>query len=590
MHPRHFRPRTFLWVTLLVTMVASASRSGAQETVRPSAVIVPINGTYRLQMSTKKPIKQVVNPKEAVIGIRPVVGDPTTVLITGQQPDVTTIELTDVDDRKESFEVIVQLDIEYLKTQLRRAVPTANITPIPTSNNSVILTGTVTRAEDVPIILRVANSIGGINIIDALRVGGVMQVQLDVVVAAVNRNTTRSMGFDYLLSTQNFFGGMSTAGAVNTPASTGVGGQFSTFPSLLGIPAANTNVLFGVIHSGWGFLGYLNALRTEGMARVLAQPTLITLSGRPASFLVGGEQAIPVPAGLGQVGVQFEEFGVRLNFLPIVLGNGKIHLEVEPELSQLNAANGVIISGATVPGRDTDRINTTVQMESGQTFVIGGLIRQQSNVNTRKVPILGDMPFVGVFFSQKVSQNIEEELVMLVTPHLIDPQDCSQVLKVLPGQETRLPDDFELFLEGILEAPRGPRQVCRHNHYVPAFKNSPSMEVYPCTTNDGSPCAGGHCAGCANGACGATAPQGPGPGSPGSGPAPGPLPGYGSGYGPGYGGYGGGYGAGGVASPPGPGGVNGGDLSPRIVTPPAPFTAPPTGTQLPLPSAIPGGQ
>jgi len=123
-----------MWGTLIAVLVSGLPRSQAQDASRGSAVIVPIGGTVRLQMKTKKAIKTVINPKDNVINIRTVAGDPTTILITGQQPDVTTIELTDVDNVKETYEVIVQLDVEYLRTQLRRAVPTANITPIPSSN------------------------------------------------------------------------------------------------------------------------------------------------------------------------------------------------------------------------------------------------------------------------------------------------------------------------------------------------------------------------------------------------------------------------------------------------------------------------
>src|SRR5207302_7365385 len=112
-----------------------------------------------------------------------------------------------------------------------------------------------------------------------------------------------------------------------------------------GVP---TNLLFGVLHNTYCFLGSLQALRNEQVGKLMAEPRLVTLSGRPASFLAGGEQAIPVPAGLGQIGVQFEEFGVRLNFIPIVLGNGKIHLEVEPEVSSLNPAFGTALNGVVV--------------------------------------------------------------------------------------------------------------------------------------------------------------------------------------------------------------------------------------------------
>jgi pilus assembly protein CpaC len=180
--------------------------------------------------------------------------------------------------------------------------------------------------------------------------------------------------------------------------------------------------------------------------------------------------------------------------LPSTIGNGKIHLEVEPEISNLNAANGVSIQGTVVPGRDTQRVNTTVELETGQTFVIGGLIQHTVATNDRKTPVLGDLPFVGVFFSNKQDSQVEQEVVILVTPYLVDPQSCDQTPKVLPGQETRTADDFELFLEGILEAPRGPRQVCEDGRYVPAFKHSQTIDLFPCAGK-------GTCgAGCANGA------------------------------------------------------------------------------------------
>src|SRR5262249_2853749 len=159
--------------------------------------------------------------------------------------------------------------------------------------------------------------------------------------------------------------------------------------------------------------------------------------------------------------------------LPIVLGNGKIHLEVEPEVSALDAANGTNISGAVVPGRVTRRVHTSVELEDGQTFVIGGLIQRTEAAATRKAPVLGDLPYLGVLFRSLSHQENEEELVILVTVNLVDAMDCSQLPKVLPGEETRRPDDFELFLEGILEAPRGPRDVCQ-NVYTAAWKNSPS--------------------------------------------------------------------------------------------------------------------
>jgi pilus assembly protein CpaC len=502
MHRTNCLLRTLVWGTLLALLVSGLPTSQAQEGPRPSAVIVAIGGTVRLQMKNKRAIKTVVNPKENVVSIRAVAGDPTTILITGQQPDVTTIELTDVNDVKETYEVIVQLDVEYLRTLLRRTVPTANVTPIPSSNNAVILTGTVTRAEDVSIIMSVAQSIGGIQVINGMRVGGVQQVQLDVLVASVSRSLDRSIGFDGEINSKNSFFGSFVSQNATLPTTIGTGGQLSIYPNggLPGTPAGSSNFLFGVLHSGWGMLGFLQALKTEGVAKFITQPSLVTLSGRPATFLVGGDQAVPVVGGIGgATGVQFEPFGTQLTFLPVVLGNGKIYIEVSPSITDLDAAFGTVLAGNVVPGRRRTSVNATVQLEAGQTFVIGGLTRHITSASSRRVPLLGEMPFLGTLFSNRDTTDLEEELIILVTPHLVDPQDCNQVARILPGQETRNPDDFELYLEGILEAPRGSREVFQHKHYVPAYKNSPSTEIFPC--------AGEHGYGkCGVGGCGSSAP------------------------------------------------------------------------------------
>ena len=486
-------------LALLVTAVAPAGFAQDVKTFS-KAVIVPVNGAVVLQMSTKKPISRAVTSKEGVVRLITVPGDPTTIRLIGLVADLARLELTDEDGKKESYDIIVQIDVEYLRTQLRRAMPTANIVPVPYASNGVILTGTVAKAEDVDVILRVAQAIGGFQIVNALRVGGVQQVQLDVVIAQVSRSDFRALAFNFLSDSATSFLGSTVGNAVVTPATVGTGGVFSVFPALLGTPGVpngqSTNVLFGVINSQHGFLGFLQALRIEGVSKTLAQPSLTTMSGTAGSFLVGGEQAVPVPAGLGQIGIQFEEFGTRLNYLPIVLGNGKIHLEIEPEVSALSAANGTSIAGTVVPGRVTNRTHATVEMEAGQTFVIAGLIQHDVQAAANKVPILGDLPFIGAAFSSKTVTEIEQEVIILVTPHLVDAQDCSQVTKCLPGQESRTPDDFELFLEGILEAPRGPREVFQGNHYVPAFKNGPTSALFPC--------AGGGCGlrGCGANSCG----------------------------------------------------------------------------------------
>ncbi|MCS6852827.1 MAG: hypothetical protein NZ700_16840 [Gemmataceae bacterium] len=519
----------------------------------PYSIIMPIATTQRLQMTTKKPIRQVFNQRDTIIQISALRDDPTTVLVTSQRvPGTSQVTLTDIDGHTEEYAINVQpapaqtFDIELMRKLIRQAVPTSNVIPVLGGGSSIILTGTVAHAEDIPIILQVANAIiragpidpvsqaalqavgagasagvgvGGvsnnitgagvaeltsINIINAMRVGGEQQVQLDVIVARVARNELRRLGFNWLYSDKVTIFGNTTGGVTTlqlTPV--GVGSAFLAPNGVVAAPPepGNANLFLGLLYPNSGFLPFLRALRDEGLVKLLAEPKLVTLSGRPARFLSGGQQAVPNVSGLGGIaGVQFVPFGTELQFLPIVLGNGKIYLEVNPSISTLDQAAGTVINGAPVPGRIEQTVRTSVLMEDGQTFVIGGLIQHRVEGFTTKVPVLGDVPFLGALFSNKQFNDVEEELIVMVTPRVVDPMDCSQLPKLLPGQETRNPDDFELFLEGILEAPRGSRRVCQGHKYVPAYLNSPNVNQYPCQ-GPGGIGACGRREGCPAGAC-----------------------------------------------------------------------------------------
>jgi pilus assembly protein CpaC len=465
-------------------------------------LVVGINTTERVQRRDKKPITEVNFARPNIATGTPAPGDPTTVLITGRQAGLTRVTLAARDAAPESFDVVVQVDVSYLQAVLTRAVPTANLQLIPSTGGSIVIAGNVNRSEDIDIIMRTAISeLGAVErVVNAMRVGGVMQVQLDVVVAYVSRSELRRMSFDFVdQGLHHTFASTVGQGIVLPSPGSGIQAMGSTFtiPNTIGTPnGAPVNLFLTVFNDKQLFFGFLQALRNENLAKILAQPKLVTISGRSATLLSGGEQAIPEAAGLGSISVRFEPFGTRLSFLPIVLGNGKIMLEVEPEVSNIDPAVGTNIAGTSVPGRTTQSVHTTVEIEDGQTLAIGGLIQNLVTASTAKVPIVGDLPFIGAAFSSKSFLETETELVVLVTPHLVDPMACDQLPKLVPGQETRTPDDFELFLEGIMEAPRGPREVCPNGHYVPAYKNGPTAAVYPCAGN-------GTC-GSVNGACGAS--------------------------------------------------------------------------------------
>ncbi|HEX4590939.1 MAG TPA: hypothetical protein VH120_13465, partial [Gemmataceae bacterium] len=368
---------------------------------------------------------------------------------------------------------------------------------------------------------------GVITVVNAMTVGGVRQVQLDVVIAQVNRSKLRNFGVNFTINGTTVFGG-SLIGSLATPGTTAGGGGGgsggSTGPTLLGpqsflaslTPGPSTNIVAGIVPARTNL--FIQALKQERLAKLLAEPKLVTLSGRPATFLSGGQQAVPQVTGGGTsggvVGTTFEPFGTQLTFLPIVYGNGKIYLEVEPVISVLNAANGFAIGGTIVQGRNEQRVRTSIMMEPGQTFAIGGLIQNEVDAATNKTPVLGDIPFIGTAFSTVSYQEQETELVVLVTPYLVDAMDCRQAPCKLPGFETRTPDDFELFLELILEAPRGQREVFPDKKYKAAWTNDPTASKFPC--GGGAGCAGGTC-GTAAGGC-ATCGQSDGhPAQPGAG-------------------------------------------------------------------------
>jgi pilus assembly protein CpaC len=494
--------RIVLGLILLGLVLSARSPAGAapaedQPAPPPRAAIpitVPLGSTKTLDMKGKE-IQTVNNEFESVAEVRPGT-DLTHIRVTGRAVGQTKITLTAADKEKttEVYIVTVEFDVEYLRSVVARTVPTSNIVITAVggggTGGSVVLNGDAGPAENVNVILRIVESmVGPTRVINAMRINGVMQVQLDVVIALVSRTEARRMAFDFWDSGLHHDISSQTGGSITMPTAITNNAGALTFTNVLGTPnGVPPNFYVGLYNSNQQLFTFLQILRNESIAKLLAEPRLVTTSGRAATFLSGGEQAVPSPGGLGAVSVSFIPFGTRLTFLPYVLNNGRIYMEVEPEVSQLSQANGTSIAGTLVQGRTTQRVHTSVEMEDGQTFVIGGLIQHNVNGAATKVPVLGDLPFIGAAFSSKFFTEDETEMVVLVTPHLVDAMSCNQVPKVLPGQETRSPDDFELFLEGILEAPRGPRKVNEDRHYVPAWKHSPSAATFPCAGNGNGSC------------------------------------------------------------------------------------------------------
>ena len=273
-------------------------------------------------------------------------------------------------------------------------------------------------------------------------------VQVDVKVVEFNRSTLKQAGLNIFSTRANShgfsFGSFGPSSLKEASFNGGALGWEANNPL-----AQAFSMLFNFGRAGIGV--NLGLLEGNGMARVLAEPTLVALSGQSASFLAGGELPIPVPQGLGTTSIEYKQFGIGLTVTPTVLSNDRIALKVAPEASDLDYTNALSISGTAVPAITTRRADTTVELGDGESFIIGGLVSRTTSSNADKVPLLGDIPVLGSFFRQNNFKSSEKELVIVVTPHVVRPIARGTDLQpYLPGEgnERRNPQVWGQILSG----------------------------------------------------------------------------------------------------------------------------------------------
>ncbi|WP_339486734.1 type II and III secretion system protein family protein [Pseudomonas sp. EL_65y_Pfl2_R95] len=271
----------------------------------------------------------------------------------------------------------------------------------------------------------------------------VSQVQTDIRFVEVSRSKMKQASTSIFgTGSNNFlFGAPGTVGGVTV--SPGLVGGISP-----AIPLVNSgfNIVFGGGSSK--VLGLLNALENSGFAYTLAKPSLVALSGQSASFLAGGEFPVPVPsAGSDNISIEYKEFGVRLTLTPTVVGNNRINLKVAPEVSELNFQNGIEIAGTTVPALNVRRTDTSISLADGESFVISGLISSSNRAQLDKFPGLGDIPVLGALFRSTNISREDSELLMIVTPHLVQPLAATAQMPSLPGENLRHydPNFFKMY-------------------------------------------------------------------------------------------------------------------------------------------------
>ena len=271
------------------------------------------------------------------------------------------------------------------------------------------------------------------NVVDASTVATRSVVQVDVRVVEFSRSVLKQIGLNILKQNNGFTFGSFTPSSLTSATF----GPTPSFNSTMPIAAA-FNLVFNSVTHGIG--ADLSLMESNNLARVLAEPTLVALSGQSASFLAGGEIPVPVPQALGTVSIEYKPYGVGLMLTPTVLSPERIALKVAPEASELDFTNAITINGVSVPAITTRRADTTVELGDGESFLIGGLIDRETISNVSKVPLLGDLPIIGAFFKQVSYSQNDKELVIIVTPHLVSPIAKGAALPATPGEQSEQRD------------------------------------------------------------------------------------------------------------------------------------------------------
>ena len=442
--------------------VGATTPAIAQPTSAKPAETLTLSKNTGTLVRLSEPMSDVFVANEGIADVQ--VRSSTQLYVYGKGAGETTIYATSKSGRVVyAANVRVGNNLSSVGEMLHMAMPDANVQVTP-MNNLVLLTGTVSNPDDVAEATRLTQAyVGdGTQVLSRLRSATPLQVLLKVRIAEINRSMLKKVGVNLLnrdTGTNSLFGiGQGSPGTINTvkgPANpiTGVQPTTVTGATFNNIVGGTTLGLFGHIF-GTDLLGTLDLMQNDGFVTTLAEPTLTALSGETASFLAGGEFPIPVSQAIGAVTIEYKQYGVGLAFTPVVLGDGRISMRVRPEVSEISSAGSVTLNGFVVPALTTRRAETTVELGSGQSFMLAGLLQNRNNNSIQKAPFLGDIPILGALFRSTSYQRNETELVIIVTPYLVRPVSGQLAT---PDKGYRAPNDAEMFLGGqVFNGARGP--------------------------------------------------------------------------------------------------------------------------------------
>ncbi|AXJ94684.1 MULTISPECIES: type II and III secretion system protein family protein [unclassified Sphingomonas] len=455
---------------LALPLALALAAGGAVADARPAGAaasaasgLVQVNTGRGRLVTLPRPMSDVFVADDTVADVQ--VRSPTQLYIFGKKPGETTISATTKGGAVVYASTVrVGNNYDSIGAMLRLAMPDAQIVATP-MNGLVLLTGTIASPGDGAEAERLVQAYVGdsTKVLSRLKTATPLQVNLQVRFAEVSRTFIKQVGVN-ITSRDN-------SGGLLFGISQGRQGTITTVPGVIGQPNAPVDAnglvpgatLFGFPQQGArgttlglagkllgiDLLGALDLGETTGQVTTLANPNLTALSGETGTFLAGGEVPIPVAQALGTVSVEYKQYGVSLAYTPTVLADGRISLRVRPEVSQLDYSNAVTLNGTRVPGLTTRRAETTLELGSGQSMMIGGLLQNSHNNSIDKAPFLGDLPIIGALFRSNSFQRSETELVIIITPYLVKPIN-SMAQVALPTDGYRAPTDAGRILLGEL--------------------------------------------------------------------------------------------------------------------------------------------
>mgnify|MGYP002858040274 CR=1 FL=1 len=442
-----------LLASLAIAPLAAAPTSvaTAQSVVRPTSEVVLSIGRGEL-VNVPGTMADVFVANEEIADVQ--IKSQRQLFVMGKSGGETTIYASNAaGDIIWSANIRVGSNIGSIDQLLAMAMPQAKISVATMGSNVILLTGTVAAPEDAAEAQRLVEAYVGTdaNVISRLRMATPLQVNLQVRIAEVSRSVVRALGVN--LTSVDATGGFKF----------GIGQGRSPFTQVSpgGPVAVGSDLegdLYNIVNQGSSgstlgafgkFLGLdigaaLDLAETQGLVTTLSQPNLTALSGETAEFLAGGEFPIPLAQGLGTTTIEYKNYGVSLAYTPTVLANGRISMRVRPEVSELSSQGAITLNGFEVPALTTRRAETTIELGSGQSFMIAGLLSNSATNTIDKAPGLGDIPILGNLFRSTTYRKGETELVIVVTPYLVKPVDGNDIK--LPTDGFRKPSEFQRLL------------------------------------------------------------------------------------------------------------------------------------------------